>query len=124
MPSVSVCISCTGERVICVALYRFGRVLLPVCMFGVRVLSTEIKLIFRVCDASGGLFVISVRAGVATRYGLDGPGIESLWGEARFSALIQTGPGAHPASRTMGTGLFPGGELWDRLVLNRWTAFC
>jgi hypothetical protein len=27
---------------------------------------------------------------------------------ARFSALIQTGPGAHPASYTMGAGSFPG----------------
>ena len=27
---------------------------------------------------------------------------------ARFSAPVQTGPGAHPASRTMGTGSFPG----------------
>jgi hypothetical protein len=26
---------------------------------------------------------------------------------ARFSALVQTGPGAHPASCTMGTGSFP-----------------
>jgi hypothetical protein len=41
--------------------------------------------------------------GIATRYGLDGPGIESRWG-ARFSAPVQTGPGAHPASCTMGTG--------------------
>ena len=45
--------------------------------------------------------------GIATRYGLDGPGIESRW-EARFSAPIQTSPGAHPASCTMGTGSFPG----------------
>jgi hypothetical protein len=45
--------------------------------------------------------------GIATSYGLDGPGIESRWG-ARFSALVQTGPGAHPASCTMGTGSFPG----------------
>jgi hypothetical protein len=45
--------------------------------------------------------------GVATRYGLDGPGIESRWG-ARFSAPVQTGPGNHPASYTMGTGSFPG----------------
>jgi hypothetical protein len=37
------------------------------------------------------------------RYGLDGPEIESRWG-ARFSAPAQTGPGAHPASYTMGTG--------------------
>jgi hypothetical protein len=47
--------------------------------------------------------------GTATRYGLDGPGIESRWvGETRFSSPIQTGPGAHPASHTMGTGSFPG----------------
>ena len=45
--------------------------------------------------------------GIATRYGLDGPGIESRWG-AKFFALVQTGPGAHPASYTMGTGSFPG----------------
>ena len=45
--------------------------------------------------------------GIATRCGLDGPGIESRWG-VRFSAPVQTGPGAHPASCTMGTGSFPG----------------
>ena len=28
---------------------------------------------------------------------------------ARFSAPVQTGPGAHAASYTMGTGVFPGG---------------
>jgi len=44
---------------------------------------------------------------IATRYGLDGPGIESRWG-TRFSAIVQTGPGAHPATYTMGTGSFPG----------------
>jgi len=27
----------------------------------------------------------------------------------RFSTVVQTGPGAHPASCTMGTGSFPGG---------------
>jgi hypothetical protein len=43
--------------------------------------------------------------GMAT--GLDGLGIESRW-EARFSAPVQTCPGAHPASCTMGTGSFPG----------------
>ena len=46
-------------------------------------------------------------ASTATRYGFDGPGIESRWG-ARFPALIQTGPGAHPAYYKMGTGSFPG----------------
>jgi hypothetical protein len=43
----------------------------------------------------------------ATRRGLDGPGIESRWG-ARFSAPVQTGPGSHPASYTVGTASFPG----------------
>ena len=43
--------------------------------------------------------------GIATRYGLDGPGIQSL--RVRFSAPVQTGPGAHPASYTMGTRSFP-----------------
>jgi hypothetical protein len=38
--------------------------------------------------------------GKATRYGLDGPGIESRWG-ARFSAPFQTDRGAHPASYTV-----------------------
>ena len=46
-------------------------------------------------------------AGTVTRYGLDGPGIESRWG-ARFSAPVQTGPGAQPAPYTMGTVPFPG----------------
>ena len=44
---------------------------------------------------------------IATRYGLDGPGIESQWG-ARFSAPVQTDLGVHPASCTMGTGSFSG----------------
>ena len=48
----------------------------------------------------------SSSVGIATDYGLDGPGNESQWG-ARFFA-VQTGPGAHPASCTMGTGSFPG----------------
>ena len=45
--------------------------------------------------------------GIATRYGLDGPGIESRWG-ARRLAPVQTGPGVHPASYTVGTRSFPG----------------
>ena len=48
--------------------------------------------------------------GIATGYGLEGPGIESRWG-ARFSAPVQTGPGAHPASCAMGTGSFPRGKV-------------
>ena len=46
---------------------------------------------------------------IATRYGHDGPGIESRWG-VRFSPPVQTGPGAHPASCTMGTGSSSGGK--------------
>ena len=45
--------------------------------------------------------------GIATGDGMDSPGIESRWG-TRFSAPVQTGPGAHPASCTLGTGSFPG----------------
>ena len=54
--------------------------------------------------------------GIATSYGLDGPGIESRW-EARSSAPIQTGPGAHPASCKMGTGSFPGVKSGRGLTL-------
>jgi hypothetical protein len=41
--------------------------------------------------------------GIATCYGLDGPGDRSPV-EARFSSPVHTGPGSHPASYTMGTG--------------------
>jgi len=56
--------------------------------------------------------------GIATRYGLDGRGIESRGGGgARFSAPVQTCPGAHAASCTMFTGSFPGvkrpGRVFD-----------
>jgi hypothetical protein len=44
--------------------------------------------------------------GIATHYGLDGPGIESRW-EARFYAPVQTGPRAHSASYAVRTGSFP-----------------
>jgi len=43
--------------------------------------------------------------GIGTCYDLEGPGIESRQG-SRFSAPLQTSPGAHPASYTMGTGTF------------------
>ena len=47
--------------------------------------------------------------GIATRYGLDGPGIEyRCWGGAGFFAPFQAGPGVHPASCTMVTGYFTG----------------
>jgi hypothetical protein len=56
-------------------------------------------------------------AGIVTGYGLEGPGIESPV-EARFSAPVQTGPGAHPASCTMGTGSFPGVKSGRGVTLN------
>jgi hypothetical protein len=43
--------------------------------------------------------------GTATRYGLDGPGIESRWRE-EFCAF-PTRPEAHPASCTEGTCFLP-----------------
>ena len=53
------------------------------------------------------LFFLISAVGIATLYGLDGRGIESRW-EAKFSAPVQTGPGAHPASYTVGTGYLMG----------------
>ena len=45
--------------------------------------------------------------GIATHYGLDGPGIESRKGRD-FPQPSRPAPGAHPASYTMGTGSFQG----------------
>jgi hypothetical protein len=53
--------------------------------------------------------------GITTRYGQDGPGIESRWGSS-FSAPVQTGPGTHSASYTMCTGSFPGVKRLGRGV--------
>ena len=54
-----------------------------------------------------GIFVLGSSVGIVTAYGLEGPGDRIPVG-ARFSAPVQTGPEAHPASCTMGTGSFPG----------------
>ena len=51
--------------------------------------------------------------GIATRYGLDGPGIESRWG-ASFPAPVLTGPGVHPASYAMSTRSFQGLKRQER----------
>ena len=53
---------------------------------------------------------------IATCYGLYGPWIKSRWG-ARIYATIQTGPGVHTASYTIGTRTFPGGK-WPGVELN------
>ena len=55
------------------------------------------------------LHAVISSVGIANGHGQDGPGIESRW-EAKFPAAIQTGPGAHPVSCTMGTRVFPGGK--------------
>jgi hypothetical protein len=47
--------------------------------------------------------------GIATGYRLGWSGDRIPVG-ARFSAPVQTGPGAHPASCTMGTGSFSRGR--------------
>jgi hypothetical protein len=52
--------------------------------------------------------------GIGTRYGLEGSG--SNPGGARFSAAVQTGPGAHPASYAMGTGFVAGVKRPGRSV--------
>ena len=45
---------------------------------------------------------------IATRYGLDGSGIECRWGRD-FQPPVQTGPGAHPVSYTSVTESLPRG---------------
>ena len=55
----------------------------------------------------GGLTFDESVSGIVTCYGLGGRGIESRWGRD-FSALVQTGPAAHPVSCTMGYRVFPG----------------
>jgi len=56
-----------------------------------------------IASCGPGIFV-----GIATDFGLDGPGIEHHG--ARFFA-VQTGPGAYPASCTMGTGVKSGRDV-------------
>jgi hypothetical protein len=50
--------------------------------------------------------------GIATHYGLDGPGIESVWW--RLFRTPPDRPGAHPASSTMDTGSLSWGKaVWE-----------
>jgi hypothetical protein len=51
--------------------------------------------------------------GIATRYGLDGPDIESRLG-ARYFTPVQTGPGTYPASFTRVIMSFPGKKRPER----------
>jgi len=58
--------------------------------------------------------------GIATELRAGRSGIESRWG-ARFSAPVQTGPGAHPAFCRMGTGSFPGVKSGQGVTLTTLT---
>ena len=53
--------------------------------------------------------------GIATDYELDGPG--SNPGGGRDFPPVQTGPGVHPNSCTMGTGSFPGVNCGQGVLL-------
>ena len=50
---------------------------------------------------------------IATVYGLGGLGLDSQRGQGIFSSskFIQTGPGVHPTSYSMGTGAVPGDKM-------------
>jgi len=63
-----------------------------------------VKRLFYVLSSKLG---VDSSVGIATLYGLDGPGIVSRLGGRDFP-LVQSGPGAHPASYTEGTRSFPG----------------
>jgi hypothetical protein len=54
--------------------------------------------------------------GIVTGYRLEGTGVE-FWLEVRFSAPVQTGPGAHTAFCTMGTGFFLGAKSGREVTL-------
>jgi hypothetical protein len=53
--------------------------------------------------------------GIATRYGVDGPGIESPEG-GETSRAAHTGADAHPTIRTMGTLSYPGAMRPERVA--------
>jgi hypothetical protein len=87
-------------------------ILMPI----IRSLSTAVAVSGLPLERGGSSVVVRGRSdrtdhdqqhyGIATDYGLDGPGIKSRCGQD--FPPVQTGPEAHPASCTMGTGFFPG----------------
>jgi len=63
--------------------------------------------IVRYCDIIVRIRVHRVSSvGIATPYGLDGPWIDCRWGGGEIFRTRQTGPGAYPASYTMGSSFF------------------
>ena len=59
------------------------------------------------CRRNMQLFIFASSVDIATRFVLDGLEIESRC--CQITALVQNGPGAHPASYAMCTVPFPGG---------------
>jgi hypothetical protein len=90
--------------VVVIGLTIRGGMTLPICRTG-KVKSRERKksytLRYFIYNLGSGSSV-----GIATDFVLDRPG--SNPDGARFFALVETGPGAHPSSCTTGTGSFPG----------------
>jgi hypothetical protein len=86
-------------------LYGFGYIV-ALC-----IVSHDISLnaTFNIIRGPGG------SVGIATDCGLDGSEIESRW--RRDFPPVRTGPGAHPASCTMGTGSFPGVKCGQGVLL-------
>jgi len=70
-----------------------------------RKCAEKIQVILK-SDKKNGYFILTPIY-IYTGYGLDGP-VDQIPVGAKFSAPVQTGPGAHLASCTMGTGSFPG----------------
>jgi hypothetical protein len=66
-------------------------------------------LMYGKCGAGNSVGIVWLRAG---RSG------DRIPVGARFTAPVQTGPGAHPASCTMGTACFPGIESGRGVTLN------
>ena len=90
---------------VCICVCMYVCVYVCVCMYGCMHVCIYINIYIQGRDSS---------VGIATAYGLDGQAIESRWGE--IFRPVQTGPLAHPASCTMGTGSFPGVKQTGRGV--------
>jgi hypothetical protein len=67
-------------------------------------------------NISSSMQQVSSSVGIVTVYMLDSPGIESGW-LRKFTAPVETGPGAHPASCTMGTGSLQGAKFGRSVTL-------
>ena len=80
-----------------------------------RLLFTSLLLLFIIILFYYLLYGPGSSVGIATELRAGRSGIESRWG--RDFPPVQTGPGAHPASCTMGTGSFPAVKCgWGMLL--------